>query len=92
MACNCKNKMKLVNSKYGDGNDNKNETILSEIFNFIIRFIFGILCGIIIIVVLIPMLIYIILCIMIGKQPSFKIKKFEKYLDFERMNKKLRSL
>ena len=47
MACNCKNKMKLVNSKYGDGNDNKNETILSEIFNFIIRFIFGILCGMI---------------------------------------------
>lgn len=82
MGCNCKNKVNAIDKKYGDGNNTKQETILKKIINFILQLGFGILCGIIIIVMIVPMLIYVIFCIMFGKQASFKIKDFNKILEF----------
>lgn len=81
MGCNCgKNKIKQINEKYGDGNDEtRKANPLVKIFEFIMQIAFGILCGAIIIVMIVPMLIYIIFCLMFGKEASFRIKNLNKY-------------
>ena len=83
MGCNCgKNKIKQINEKYGDGNDEtRKANPLVKIFEFIMQIAFGILCGAIIIVMIVPMLIYVILCIMFGRDANFKIKDITKYLN-----------
>ena len=88
MSCNCKNKVKAINEKYGDGSVEKPKTIFSKIIDFIFQFAFGILCAVIIIVMIVPMLLYVIICIMLGKQASFKIKNLNKFLKLEQQNKK----
>jgi hypothetical protein len=45
------------------------------------KIIFGIICGGIIIVMIIPMLIYIILCLMFGKEATFRLNNLNKYLE-----------
>ena len=82
MACNCKKTVDNINAKYGDGKKvDKKTNPFMKILQFIMQIAFGILCGAIIIVMIVPMLVYIIICIMFGKQPSFKIKNISNYVD-----------
>ena len=87
MSCNCKNKANAISKKYGDGEVEKPRTIFSKIIDFILQFAFGILCGAIIIVMIVPMLLYVIICIMFGKQASFRIKDLEKIVNLRQENK-----
>ncbi len=84
MGCNCKKKVDAINKKYGDGgNDVEKTNFLFKFLEFISQIALGILCGAIIIVMIVPMLIYVILCMMFGKQATFRIKDFNKYLNKE---------
>lgn len=87
MGCSCKNKANLLDTKYGDGNNEKNETFLLKILNFILQIAFGILCGAIIIVMGVFVLFYVVGCIIIGRQPSFKIKNIEKFKNYSKFLK-----
>lgn len=83
MGCNCgKNKLNAINEKYGDGsiNETKSNPFI-KMLEIIAQLGFGILCGAIIIVMIVPILIYVILCIMFGKQATFKLKKINKFLN-----------
>ena len=81
MGCNCKNKANAIDKKYGDGNNEQPTTLFSKIIDFILQFLFGILCAVIIIVMIVPMLIYVILCVMFGKEASFRIRDFSKIMN-----------
>lgn len=82
MGCNCKKQIDIINQKYGDGSHDKlKDNFLMKILIFFMKIIFGIICGGIIIVMVIPMLIYIILCLMFGKEATFRLNKLNKYLE-----------
>lgn len=86
MGCGCKNKANAIREKYGDGGEiDKKPSPLMKILEIIMQFAFGILCGVIIIVMIIPMLIYLIFCLMLGKQASFRIKDFSKFLNNDKV-------
>lgn len=80
MGCNCKKKYDVM-KKYSDEGNTDDENKLStsqKLAKIPMQIMFGILCGAVIIVALVPMLIYVIGCLMLGKQPEFKIKRFKK--------------
>ena len=84
MGCNCKNKANAIAEKYGDGSQEVGKrNPFMKIMEFVMQIAFGIFCGAIIIVMIVPMLIYVIFCIMFGKDASFRIKDFTKYLNKE---------
>ena len=84
MGCNCKNKANAIAEKYGDGSQEvEKRNPFMKIMEFVMQIAFGIFCGAIIIVMIVPMLIYVIFCIMFGKDASFRIKDFTKYLNKE---------
>jgi len=80
MRCNCKKKVDKINEKFGDGGkDSENEFFLLKVLRFIIQMLFGILCGLLIIVMAVPMLLYVIICMMFGKEPTFRIRNLKNY-------------
>ena len=86
MGCGCgKKKLDEIDKKYGDGGveTTSKTNLFVRIIEFILQMLFGILCAVIIIVMMIPMLAYVIICMIFGKQPSFRIKNLSKYLNKE---------
>lgn len=79
MGCNCKKKYDSL-SKYADNKtEEKNDSIPYRIANLIAQILFGTLTAILFAIIVIPILIYIIICIILGKEPSIRIKNPKKY-------------
>lgn len=80
MACSkCKrdfDKMKPYSVEADDDFDDVNDGIASRIAHFVAQLFFGFLVSVILIIMTVPMLLYISFCMMLGKQPYFKIPNF----------------
>lgn len=81
MGCNCKKTQKTF-GKLADGVEEQNNTeeigLLERLVNIVMQFIFGLIVGAILLVCIGPMLVYIIGCLVLGKEPSFRIINFRK--------------
>lgn len=83
MACNCKAKEVAdaaieMSGETVDSSCKKNN-IFSKIFSFLVRVITALLIGAILSVLVVPFILYMIVCIILGRQPSFNIGKMIKW-------------
>ena len=83
MGCNCKKKFKKMEKYSDDYNANEERDVpsgVSKILFHISRVVLQLFVGILALLVFIVagpiMIIYVIICLIIGKQPSFRIKRF----------------
>jgi len=81
MSCNCKQKFDKIDEMYGDGPTiiNKKSPFV-KLAEILAKVFFGMVCSIVIVLVAIPALLYVIFCLIIGKQPVFKIKRLDKFM------------
>lgn len=84
MGCNCKkthDTYRKLSDDPSDRYDDEKTSAFDHIFNVIAQFIFGTVVGAILLVCIVPMLIYIIGCLMLGKEPSFRIVNIKKHFN-----------
>lgn len=78
MGCNCKKTYNKL-EKYSDNKINNNKGIINNILNLILQIGFGILIACLFIIIIIPIIVYITICLIIGKEPSIRIKHPKNY-------------
>lgn len=84
MGCNCKkryNQLKGISDNKEELEQEENELnqgIVNSVAGWISQFIFGIITICVFIVVIIPLILYIIVCIILGKEPSVRIRNPKK--------------
>ena len=80
MGCNCKkryNQLKGISDNKEELEQEENELnqgIINSVAGWVSQFIFGIITICVFIVVIVPLTIYIIVCIILGKEPSDRIR------------------
>ena len=77
MGCNCGKRTLETVQKYSNDEDTdvKNESIVFKFIQHVAQFAFGIFAALIFIIMSIPALLYIVICLLLNKRPSVKIKK-----------------
>ncbi len=80
MGCNCKKTYDKV-KKFADNReqlkqeeDEINQNIVNNVAKWITQIIFGIIAACLFIIVAIPVMIYVTGCVLIGKEPTIRIK------------------
>ena len=81
MACNCKAKevADAAIEMSGESGEKYGTNIFSSIVSFFARILIALLVGVILSIAVVPFIVYIIVCIILGRQPSFNIGKMVKW-------------
>lgn len=82
MGCNCKktyDKMEKYSDGYNPEYNDDSESLMYKILKIFSQILFGIFAGSIVIIIIIPMIAYLIVCLIIGKEPSFNLSKISKH-------------
>lgn len=79
MGCNCKRTMNtMVKYSEDEQDENVKTNWIKRIPNILFQAFFGLIVGSLVIVLIIPILIYVLICLILGKEPSLRIKNFNK--------------
>ena len=81
MACNCKAK-EVVDAALEMSGENAikaPKNIFAKIASFIMRLALSILVSVVFIILAIPLILYVAVCIILGRQPTVNVGKFQKW-------------